>query len=359
MCEDTKADFSQGLFRKHVTDIGFEARLMITRSKEDSMSALPARVVAALFPGLAGLILVFSACHSWTHPVAAQDGAKEPPVKKEAADEKTIRALIADLGDDAFDKRQAAEKRLAAMGEAALAPLEKAAKENADAEVRDRAERVIRAIEHQRFRVMLRDKQWGNLVDPDHDCTFRVDKEKLHIKIPPKTHILATELGTVNAPRVLRDFEGDFHAEVTVQGAIPSDPRSLVDGRWPFYGAGLLVWQDERNYIRLERARMYYVPEGIWRCYVDWELRRNGQVERWGRYGDGVLDQEIPTQFRLDRKADAFTASYSQDGKEWKQLPPMDVDFGKKLSVGVAAIQNTPAGYEATFEKLKVVLDTK
>jgi WD40 repeat protein len=66
--------------------------------------------------------------------------------KKEAADEKTIRALIQQLGDDSFEVREAADKRLAAMGEPALGLLEKAAAESKDAEVRTRAEQIMRVI---------------------------------------------------------------------------------------------------------------------------------------------------------------------------------------------------------------------
>src|SRR5262249_39768065 len=113
-------------------------------------------------------------------------------------------------------------------------------------------------------------------------------------------------------------------------------------------------WQDERNYIRLERARMYYIPASMWRCYVSWELRQEGQVERGGKWQDGVLQEDKPAFFRLDRKANAFTASYSQDGKDWKELPPIEATLGHKLGVGVAAVQNPPAGYEAIFQNLKI-----
>src|SRR5262249_34722886 len=141
-----------------------------------------------------------------------QDKTVAAGVKSADADEKAIRALVAQLGDDDFDNRQAAEKRLAAIGEPALELLRKAAKENTDAEVRARAGRAVLQIEHQLFRTMLQDRRWGLLVDPDLDCRFRVDKDQLHIKIPPKPHVLSAEIGATNAPRVLRDIEGDFHA---------------------------------------------------------------------------------------------------------------------------------------------------
>src|SRR5262249_15662683 len=144
-------------------------------------------------------------------------------------------------------------------------------------------------------------KDWGHLVDADRACRFRVEADRLYIKIPPKPHVLSAEIGVTNAPRVLRDVVGDFHAEVTALGSIPGDAKSLLNGRWPFYAAGLLVWQDERNYLRLERARMYFIPAAKWRCYVGWELRQEGDVARAGKWEDAPLDETKPASFRLER----------------------------------------------------------
>ena len=93
--------------------------------------------IALLFLGLATIPL-------WSGQfLASALGQDTPPAtqaKKEAADEKTIIALIAQLGDEAFQKRQEAEKRLVAVEQAGGTNLlRKAAKESLDAEVRERA----------------------------------------------------------------------------------------------------------------------------------------------------------------------------------------------------------------------------
>ena len=64
-----------------------------------------------------------------------------------SVDEKAIRALIAQLSDDAFVKREAAQKRLAEIGGLALELLKKAAKESPDAETRERATQLIELIQ--------------------------------------------------------------------------------------------------------------------------------------------------------------------------------------------------------------------
>lgn len=70
--------------------------------------------------------------------VLPADAVKEKTAKR-------VAALILQLGDDDFARREAASKELEALGEPALPALRKA-KASDDAEVRRRAERAIRAI---------------------------------------------------------------------------------------------------------------------------------------------------------------------------------------------------------------------
>ena len=61
-------------------------------------------------------VVALATCFRTTGPGAAQEAGQKSPAKKDAPDEAKIRALIAQLGDDSFDKREAAEKSLAAVG---------------------------------------------------------------------------------------------------------------------------------------------------------------------------------------------------------------------------------------------------
>jgi regulation of enolase protein 1 (concanavalin A-like superfamily) len=305
-----------------------------------------------MFRYLSRLSTVLLAYYFLAPAAQAQDAAKAPEAKKEAVDEKTIRGLITQLGDDSFDNREEAQKRLAAIGMPALDLLRKAAKDGADLETRQRATQLVQEIGQGLFVAKINDKDWGNSVDPDGDCKFRLELGKLHIKVPGTPHRLGIEVRATNAPRLLRQIEGDFHAEVQVQGTFPAAKKSLV-GKYPWFGAGLLVWQDDKNYIRLERANLIFNP-GNAQCYANWELRLSGKHEVKGGGHDGILDESIPAFFKLDRKGDIFTAAHSQDGKEWKELPPIEAPFGKKVGVGVTASQNTAAGYEGVFEGLKI-----
>ena len=68
-----------------------------------------------------------------------------PQDKKGQVHEKTIRDLIKQLGDESFEKREAADKALAAMGATAHELLRDAAKQHADVEVRNRAAELVRS----------------------------------------------------------------------------------------------------------------------------------------------------------------------------------------------------------------------
>lgn len=197
-------------------------------------------------------------------------------------------------------------------------------------------------------------REWGTPVDPDGDCRFRPDRGRLRITVPGTPHVMAAERGTTNGPRVVREIEGDFTVEVRVSGDFPKDEKSLVEGRWAFYGAGLLVWADETNYVRLERAKMRN-PQTGWRCYPSWEQREDGKVARGWNFADGALDETKPAQLRITRTGEILKAEVSEDGKKWRELPAtLTVNFGKKVQVGVVALQNTAAGYEPTFDAFKV-----
>jgi regulation of enolase protein 1 (concanavalin A-like superfamily) len=279
---------------------------------------------------------------------------QEPaPPKKNAAEEQTIRALISELNHDVFKKREEAQKRLAAIGLPALDLLRQAAKDGPDLETRERATQLVQEIGRLFLRSTLKDQHWGYGVDPDGDCKFRVETGTLHIKMPGKPHSLSIERGSTNAPRFLRIVEGDFTVEVEVRGAFPGDARSLVPGAWPYYAAGLLVWQDEKNYVRLERAFMYF-PKKKWRCFPNWQQFGDAQMRNDLAQYDYELSEQAPTVLRIERKGDLFTGSVSQDRKEWHELPPLEAPLAKKLLVGVAALQNTPAEFEAVFENLKL-----
>jgi WD40 repeat protein len=109
--------------------------------REYFMLIFKKRPALAFFLLLAPLLL----CNSRLSPAHGQEAGATPQAKQEI-DEKTIRALIAELGDDSFAKREEAEKKLIAVGKPAMALLKKAAAETMDAEVRERTRHALKVI---------------------------------------------------------------------------------------------------------------------------------------------------------------------------------------------------------------------
>jgi RNA polymerase sigma factor (sigma-70 family) len=193
---------------------------------------------------------------------------------------------------------------------------------------------------------------WGDVIDPDGDCSFEIAREKLTIKLPGRDHALGVERDRMNAPRVLRDVEGDVIAQVKVSGEFPTGAKSVVEDRRPFHGAGLLLWQDAKTYVRLERAVL--VADDQNHAYVSWELRKNGEFARAGHTGDHLLPVRDPVWLRLERRGGKVHGSVSTDGNRWTPLEPIQVDLAKTLRVGVVAGHNTGTGFAPTFEGFQV-----
>ena len=99
-------------------------------------------------------------------------------------------------------------------------------------------------------------RTWGDAVDPDRDCKFELEprEDKVRIIVPGQTHILSAEIGRMNAPRILREIEGDFDVSVRVAGTSHPAGKATTTLYSPYHGAGLLIWQDQENYVRLEIA---------------------------------------------------------------------------------------------------------
>jgi regulation of enolase protein 1 (concanavalin A-like superfamily) len=198
-------------------------------------------------------------------------------------------------------------------------------------------------------------KGWGEVIDPDGDCTIQSEKGKVTITVPEKNHNLAPQIGQ-NAPRIPQEIEGDFTLEVKVSGDFKPTDRSTLEGGRSFNGAGLLLWQDEKNFLRLER-NVFRIPEqNLSVCYPPLlELYTDGQYMNTNpEPQQDTFFKGRSTYLRLERRGGIVRASLSDDGKEWPLVKELRVDFPKKLKVGVAAISTSAEPFNVEFEEFKV-----
>lgn len=192
-------------------------------------------------------------------------------------------------------------------------------------------------------------KGWGELIDPDGDCKVEPENDKLTISIPPIKHDLSVEVGDVNAPRILRRIEGDFIAQVKVAGNVRHNGKRTSDRYLAYHGAGLLLWQDDGTYLRLERAAIVD-QEGAVVHYANLDLRKDRQPS--DNQAAEIPDQD--TYLRLERRGRRVIGSTSEDGVHWVPFNAWTIDFGKEFQLGVDAINTSTEGFKAVFSEFEV-----
>jgi serine/threonine protein kinase/regulation of enolase protein 1 (concanavalin A-like superfamily) len=192
---------------------------------------------------------------------------------------------------------------------------------------------------------------WGPFIDPDGDCKASVDEEhnRVTIGVPAKAHLLSADLGRLNAPRLLRDVRGDFEARVRVSGTDHPSVRASTKEYDPYHGAGLLLWQDSQNYIRLEIATA--IPKGKPPLrYANFELRQGGKLAS----SKGLKLDDRASLLRLERRGGQVRASFGWDGVNWTSFDPLEAEFPERLEVGLVAINSAMKLLQATLEDFAV-----
>jgi len=193
---------------------------------------------------------------------------------------------------------------------------------------------------------------WTRIIDPDGDCEIVPGDDKLTITVPPTNHNLHPVRG-VNAPRVVQRVRGDFTAQVKVTSDFNPGRQATGMGT-PFNGAGLLLWGNSQNFLRVERNA--FRSGDTLSCYPP-------LIEHWreGEYAganDAVADADFfkgrSTWFKIARRGKQTTVFMSHDGKEWTEIKTFEAEFPEKLSVGVAAVNSSNAPFTVEFEEFEV-----
>jgi hypothetical protein len=176
-------------------------------------------------------------------------------------------------------------------------------------------------------------------VDPLSDCRFDRRGDTLTIAVPGRGHTLDVEAGRLNAPRLLRDVEGNFAVQVRLRNV----PDVSKGGR---RRGGLLV-TDGKSFVRLQRS--------LDRGYVTSEIDKldSGHHERStdsGWPGNGMY-------LRIERRGDRFLLMCSENGRKWTQTTdpfsirwPQEVEMSRKVKVGVL-VEAAVHGVEPMFDQ--------
>jgi hypothetical protein len=196
-------------------------------------------------------------------------------------------------------------------------------------------------------------RAWGETIDPEKDCTFKLDGDKLRIKIPETTHTLTPEDGSSKAPRVRREVAGDFDVRVTVVSVTAPDP-----GGPGMTAGGLVVGPSIETFVGLSR----YTPAGE----TDEATRPTALFHHYRTTGTGTAsfgippaDRPKPLHVRLVREKNLVTGYTSPDGRTWDKRDSNEVAWPDKVYVGVFTSHSTGKPVEGVFEGLQITKPEK
>ena len=196
---------------------------------------------------------------------------------------------------------------------------------------------------------------WGDVTDPAGDCKIAEAGGRLTFTVPGTQHNLnpLPEYDNVLAPRVLQGVGGDFRARVKVSAfPLPAANTSTTRQGHSYAAAGLLVWHDEKTFVRCLRAGLGERGE----TFVHVEGFKDGKYPDRGYRA--LKDRRIPDKdvfLQVERRGTELMFSRSMDGKEWEAVVRLTgFDLPDKVRVGVAAVNSTKKVLSVGLEGLTV-----
>jgi hypothetical protein len=191
--------------------------------------------------------LLLCGCSGSPQPPSDQNGEDEKPASRREDKDKRVKEpdvtaianLVKQLGSDDFREREAATKALAAIGFPALEALRKAAKDD-DAEVAQRASRLVEAIEYGLDQLLTDYRGYGLPLPPEEAKLVRFEsggRYYLNGNLMPPTYFLGFLLrpGSNDNPALLlvgtQEIRLDAHETTEVVEPKPELVKS-IDLRW-------------------------------------------------------------------------------------------------------------------------------
>lgn len=167
-------------------------------------------------------------------------------------------------------------------------------------------------------------------VDPLGDSSYSLTDNPGYLRLftPDSGHDLYLNL---DAPRMIQPVSGDFEIST----------RVTINPSFNYQGAGLLIWKDKDNYIRLERTLV---------TGIDLLYRINGT------YDQIELPFVNPSVYlKFERNGNQVKASYSDDGSSWIEVSTLTFTSANLLQVGLNLInewQDNPIWADFDFFKI-------
>ena len=193
---------------------------------------------------------------------------------------------------------------------------------------------------------------YGTWSDPHKDSKFALKGSELRVALPAAERLVGKEREGArdNAPRALREVEGDFTAIVRVTFPVPERvPMSY----WPYCSGGIVAWESDKSYLVARRTggKVNGSAETIW-SHVIYETQTIATIQ-------GVEKRADAAFVRLKREGNKAIVGRSRDGKAWKDFVPFDVAWSDKIKVGVVAENCLGEPVEITFDQYSLTQPKK
>jgi regulation of enolase protein 1 (concanavalin A-like superfamily) len=186
------------------------------------------------------------------------------------------------------------------------------------------------------------DWQW---IDPDernNPTPHDVRSGALRIEVPSKKDLHGDNR---TAPRYLKSIKGDFQIETRVR-FIPKEN---------YQGAGLLIFQDDSNYLRFERA---YGGIGGGGEGIRLDARKGSEHKPIIPPGE-IQTEEPEVELKIVRSGRIFIAFWREDeSREWREAGEYESDYPDTVLVGVVAV-NTARPVTAEFAYIRLLPGTQ
>jgi regulation of enolase protein 1 (concanavalin A-like superfamily) len=180
---------------------------------------------------------------------------------------------------------------------------------------------------------------WG-WTDPNNDVTYSLTARSgfLRLTVPGDNDLAG--VANYDAPRLLVPQSGDF----TIESLVEFNPTET------YQGAGLLVWQDENTFLRLEFG--YGGMGGIEKNAVFVKQEEGGL----GLVGSIDLSATLNRlELRLQRTGDQFSAWYREVGGTWQEIGSTELNLASTIDVGIIQVtQYTTSEISADYDYFKV-----
>jgi regulation of enolase protein 1 (concanavalin A-like superfamily) len=190
---------------------------------------------------------------------------------------------------------------------------------------------------------------WGEFEDPAGGCGVREDPDRFTMILPPgKRELSPGQDSNFDAPRLLRDIDGDFSAVVKVQSFELKGNAAADSPGSPLQAAGLVVWVNNQNYLRflITRTPKDAGPSLKQQAYL---FEGNFKQEKMGEL---AADQRY---LNLKREGRIFKVRWGMDGKKWSDFVSFEeVEFPRQLKVGLLAVNVSNDGFAPEFMEFRI-----